>query len=129
MRWIKLWTNETIHGTTSKELPPHLRGIWFQLLAMAGLEPCYGKINITEDIAYTNKQLADLLKVPIKDLEETFKILLKPDVNKININGTGIIEIVNWHHYQSQAGYMKSYREGHKEAIKDAEKSKKKRKC
>ena len=42
------------------------------------------------------------------------KILVNPDINKIKINGKGIIEIVNWHHYQSQAGYMRSYREGHK---------------
>lgn len=122
MEWIKLWTKETIYGTTSKEIPYNMRGIWFQLLAMAGLEPYYGKVCINKNIGYVNNQLALILDVPLDILKKGLKIL--QEVDKIKINSNGVIDIVNWEHYQSQAGYMKSYREGHKKSMKGAKKSK-----
>lgn len=109
MDWIKLWTKEVIFGTTSKELPYDMRGIWFQLLAMAGLEPCYGQVCIAEGLPYSPEQLASLLDVPNEILEKALKIL--QEVEKVKINGAGIIEIINWGRYQSHAGYMQTWRE------------------
>lgn len=122
MEWIKLWPKETIYGTTSKEIPYEMRGVWFQLLAMAGLEPYYGQVCIAENLPYSIPQLSSLLDVPPEILKKALKIL--QDVEKVKINGAGIIEIVNWEHYQSQSGYMKSYRERHEKAMKGAKKSK-----
>jgi len=118
LEWIKLWTKETIFGTTSKEIPYEMRGIWFQLLCLAGIEPCFGQVCISKDLAYTDNQLAKILDTPIDTLKKGLKILI--DVEKIEINGDGIIGIINWSHYQSQAGYMKSYRERNKNKFQDA---------
>lgn len=108
MDWIKLWIDETLFGTTSKELSYDIRGIWFQLLTLAGKKPCYGQICIAENLPYSNEQLATLLNVPIKILEKALETCQK--VDKIKINKNGIIEIINWGRYQSQAGYMQTYR-------------------
>jgi len=113
-RWIKLWTQETLHGTTFTELEPAQRAVWFGELLMAGDSPEPGKICVTKDIGFTPDQRAAVLHVSVELLEETEVLLIQH--NKITKNGNNIIEIVNWDVYQTtdrteyMAEYMKEYR-------------------
>lgn len=118
-RWIMIWVQETLHGTTLQELEPDERAVWFESLCAAGDSVIPGKICISEDIGYTNDQLARLLNVPLELLERSVKKLQK--VGKIKLNHDNIIEIVNFNKYNPSedalnkrrdymAKYMRDYR-------------------
>lgn len=64
-RWVKLWTQETLYGTTSQELELDEQAIWFKLLALAGdsVEP--GKIEVAPGIPMTDEQIAGTIKAPL----------------------------------------------------------------
>ena len=110
-RWIKLWTQETLYGTTSQELELDEQAIWFKLLALAGdsVEP--GKIEVAPGIPMTDGQIAGTVKSPLDVWLRTKQRLQDPDVDKISIN-QGIIHITNWEKYQSEfdrTEYMRQY--------------------
>lgn len=107
-RWIKLWTQETLYGTTSQELELDEQAIWFKLLALAGdsVEP--GKIETAPAIPITDEQIAGILKAPLAVWLRTKQRLQDPDVGKISIN-KGIIHIKNWDKYQSDWQRIKKY--------------------
>jgi len=113
-RWIKLWTQETLYGSTTSELTPEQIGVWHLLLCMAGDSPDPGKICIAPNIGMTREQIALILKISPELLESTEKALLKH--NKISKNGTGVIEINNFIKYQGfdktihNKIYMRDYR-------------------
>jgi DnaD/phage-associated family protein len=110
-RWVKLWTQETLYGTTSQELELDEQAIWFKLLALAGdsVEP--GKIEVAPGIPMTDEQIAGTVKAPLDVWLRTKQRLQDPDVDKIYIN-KGIIHIKNWDKYQvefDRAEYMRRY--------------------
>lgn len=88
---------------------------------MAGDSPVPGIICAAPDIPFSNEQIAGTLNLKPKLLLDTIPILEKH--NKIERNGTGCIEIVNWYKYQPrfdkdeyQAQYMREYRAKQKES-------------
>ena len=110
-RWIKLWTQETLYGTTSQELELDEQAIWFKLLALAGDSPEPGQIEVAPNIPMTDEQIAGVIKAPLDVWLRTKQRLQAPDVDKIYIN-EGIINIRNWDKYQSEfdrAEYMRQY--------------------
>ncbi|TET41618.1 MAG: DnaD domain protein [Dehalococcoidia bacterium] len=117
-RWIKLWTQETLYGTTSAELELDEQAIWFKLLALAGDSPEPGKIEVAPSIPMTDEQIAGVVKAPLSVWLRTKQRLQAPDVDKISVN-QGIIHITNWEKYQAEADrteymrqYMRDYRKG-----------------
>lgn len=118
-RWVKLWTQETLYGTTTSELTPEQIGIWMLLLCMAGDSPEPGKICIAPNVGMTLEQRAAILKIPADTLEKTELELMKH--NKISKNGTGIVEVVNFIKYQGfdktihNKIYMREYRKKNKD--------------
>ena len=109
MKWIRLWTEETVFGSTFKELNAEERGVWFSLLALAGIgAPPPGEIKVCDKWGYTDHQLAAMLKVD-KDL--TRKVLNRlVKVEKITISKENIIYINNWKRYQTEYERQKKYR-------------------
>ena len=106
-KWIKLYVDETLRGTTFKELNLEERAIWFGLLLLAGDSPFQetGAIAITEDTGYTSEQLSSLLNADVEVIKRALKRLV--EVEKIKIDDNGVITIVNWNKYQST--YTKDY--------------------
>ncbi|MBA7560213.1 hypothetical protein ES708_01835 [subsurface metagenome] len=110
-RWVKLWTQETLYGTTSQELELDEQAIWFKLLALAGDSPEPGQIEVAPNIPMTDEQIAGVVKAPLDVWQRTKERLQAPDVEKISIN-QGIIHIENWDKYQGEfdkTEYMKEY--------------------
>lgn len=110
-RWIKLWTQELLYGTTSRELELNQQAIWLKLLAMAGDSPEPGKVEVAPGIPMTDEQIAGILTAPIDLWERTKERLQEPDVDKITVN-EGIIYIKNWDRYQAafdREAYMREY--------------------
>jgi len=105
-RWIKLWTQETLYGTTSRELELAERAIWHGFLALAGdsIEP--GKIEVAPNIPWTDEQLARVLNAPMEILLSAKQKMIK--YGKIKVNGN-IIVVNNWERYQSEYERTKRY--------------------
>jgi len=105
-RWIKLWTQETLYGTTNRELEPAERAVWFGFLALSGdsVEP--GKVEVAPNIPFTNEQLVKLLNVPMDILLSAKDKMIQ--CHKITTNGD-IITINNWETYQSNYERTKIY--------------------
>jgi len=110
-RWIKLWTQETLYGTTSEELLADEQACWFKLLALAGDSPEPGRVEVAPGVPMTDEQIAGILKVPLEVWMRAKDRLQHPDVDKIFIN-RGIIHIKNWDKYQGEfdkTEYMREY--------------------
>lgn len=108
-RWIKLWTQEMLYGTTSQELDLAEQAIWFKFLALAGDSPEPGQICVAPGIPFTEEQLVAILGAPIPTLRGAIEKMVK--FEKIIIND-GIIHIVNWLKYQTtfdRDEYMREY--------------------
>jgi len=118
MRWIRIWTEETLEGSTFEEMGNSVkmlafRGIWFSLITLAGNSSIPGKICFTEKTGYNLNQISDKLKVGINLLEEALDFLSSKEINKIKIikkNNEIIINIVNWTRYQTEYERQKQYR-------------------
>ena len=107
-RWIKLWTQETLYGTTSEELQLDEQALWFKLLALAGDSPEPGKVEVAPGIPMTDQQIAAIFKAPLNIWLRAKERLQAPDVDKIM--NEGIIHIKNWERYQSEYERTKKYR-------------------
>lgn len=66
--WIKIYCDQWLNGTI-REDSPELRGIWVDLLALAGSGKYgdSGEIKITDRVGFLDKQLADLLQISLQD--------------------------------------------------------------
>ena len=102
MRWVRLWTQETLYGTTNRELSLEERAIWFELLALAGDSPVPGVICISPDVSFTDSQLSQILGAPEALVRLTVDKLASPEIGKLSLNNSGLIHIVNWSRYQSE---------------------------
>ena len=115
MRWIRLWTEETLTGTTFSELNAAQRGVWFSLLVLAGRAPNEGRVELRKGIGYRLEHLAfdlqvepDVLNDAILRLIEVGKVRTLPRhsaYTKVNVRLT----IAKWGQYQTE--YAK-YRKG-----------------
>ena len=111
-RWIKLWVAESLRGTIRFDFTPEERGVWYDLLALAGDCRQEGLIAANENHPYPAKWVAGVLNISEGLLERTLKKCL--DSGRIATGDNGV-QIVNWGRYQSEYDRQKPYREGKKE--------------
>ncbi len=112
-RWIKVWSQELLYGSTTAELLPEERWVWIGLLAMAGDSVEQGYILAAPGVPWTKEQIAQILKVPLQVLESALQKMqvIPPGQTKpkVSINGTGVIRIMNWEKYQSDWDRVRHY--------------------
>jgi len=87
---------------------PAERFVWFGFLLLAGDSPFDGKITLTENIGYSNTQLAELLKCDREVIKKAKRKMIK--YGKIEMYPNQIIQICNWHKYQSEYKRQAPYR-------------------
>ena len=108
MRWIRLWTNETLQSTTFQELDLPQRGLWHSLLVMAGHNLRHpGIIELRDSVPYSIPTLAEIINCTESELQQGLHRL--QEVNKITILPDQRIQIVNWNKYQTR--YEKYYKQ------------------
>ena len=112
MKWIRLWPDHILNGSTLDELDPGQRGVWFTLLVLAGYSPVPGTICLARGVAYTHEQMAAVLKINEDYLISTIQYLAHKEIEKIIINPDKTISIKNWNRYQSEYERQKPYRFG-----------------
>jgi len=106
MKWIRLWVDETLDGTTFTELTMEERGVWFCLLALAGRGRRPGIVEAHQGDPWEISALASYLKCSIEVLSST--ILKLSQVKKVLLDDKGIISINNWSKYQTSYEKRKS---------------------
>ena len=107
--WFKVFADKWLRGTLRQETPA-LRGIWADILALAA-DGGYGEegiIQVAPNIGLTDAQLSAILNIP-EEMWLTSKSRLL-DTQRISINSSNTITIVNWAKYQSEYSRQKQYR-------------------
>ena len=105
MRWVRIWTKETVTGSTFQELDAETRGVWFSLIPLAGMNDPEGYISAFQGtVPMTEAQMSEILHIDKEVIRRAIKRLV--EVKKIEMLPTGIIRIVKWTHYQ---GYDNEY--------------------
>lgn len=103
IKWIKLSTgildDEKIVAIEGLEDGPCLCWMWIKLLALAGRQNCDGRISLTEEIPFTNAQLASRFRMTVGTIQHGLNVFQE----------YGMIEIINemiytsnWARYQDQ---------------------------
>ena len=107
--WIKVYCEKWLSGTIREERP-EVRGVWIDLLALAGSSQHgdVGEIKLANGVGYTDNQIAEILHIT-KALWRRSKQRFV-DSQRIKIAPKGAISIINWSKYQSEYGRQKPYR-------------------
>lgn len=106
-KWVKFWVNECLEGTVRFDFSPAERGVWYDLIMLAGRCRVPGTISANEHTAYPHSYIAGLLNVELELLETTLKKCV--DSGRVTEDSEGI-HLTNWPHYQSEYQRQKPYR-------------------
>lgn len=104
--WFPWWPDKWIFGSVRIECTPAERGIWVDLLSLASKDN--GHIRANEETPYPLQQLAGMLIIPEKELDEAIKKFIK--TKKLIKNNSGTLYIAKWDKYQ--------FSERHKRRVK-----------
>lgn len=107
--WVKLYCSRWLTGTLRQETPA-LRGIWADVLALAG-DGAYGdegSICLANRIGLTDVQIAAVLNLHDSEWANAKARLIQTD--RISANGTNVITVTNFARYQSEYQRQKPYR-------------------
>lgn len=107
--WVKLYCDQWLSGSLRKETP-ELRGIWADLLALAGSGKYgdTGKISLQNDVGLSDSQFEKLLNISKHQWRKTKNRLILTE--RIAVNNTNVVTIINWKKYQSEYERQKPYR-------------------
>ena len=107
-RWIKVWVQESLTGTLRFECDAGERGVWYDLLILAGNCRQDGIIAAGENKPYPDEWIAGTLNIPMELYRKAKAKFIES--GRIEENGMGI-KIVNWEKYQSEYTRQKKYRD------------------
>lgn len=110
--WVKIYVNECLEGTIRFDFTPAERGVWYDLILLAGRCRIPGLIAANENAPYPHSYIAGLLNIDQGLFETTLEKCKKS--NRILENSEGI-KLINWEHYQSEYERQKPYRQKAKE--------------
>jgi hypothetical protein len=120
LRWVPLYIDSWLFGSTRLELNLEQRAIWIDLLALAGKDQ--GFIRANENMPYPIEQLAGLLRVPTDLLKQTIKRCI--ETKKLTENPNGTLYVTTWENYKLTPQYIRRLKEegSKKEENKDKKK-------
>jgi hypothetical protein len=115
--WIKLYVDQCLHGSMIEELNAEQRWLWIGLLLLAGESSIPGIIFRRKNadgkpIGFSGITIAEMLDVNIDVYVDGIKRMINKE--KISIDKTGVIHILNWEKYQSEYQRQKRYRYGYR---------------
>jgi hypothetical protein len=108
--WIKVYCDKWLEGTL-REDSPDIRGVWIDLLVLAGggRYGDSGEIKLANGIGFTDKQIAEILKMKASLWRRAKQRFI--DTERIKISPKGAIQISNWSKYQSEYRRQKPYKQ------------------
>ena len=107
MTWVKIHISGWLHGSIRWQLNPDERGVWADLIVLAGQCLQGGKICDNDEKPYPRDYIAGQLNIPQELLDRT--------IDKCRAEGRiddskDMIVITNWKSYQSEYERQKQYR-------------------
>lgn len=103
-----MYVNECLEGTIRFDFNAAERGVWYDLIMLAGRCRVSGTISANEHTAYPHSYIAGLLNIEVELLEQTLEKCKQSDRVVEDEKG---IHLVNWAHYQSEYERQKPYRQ------------------
>jgi len=103
-----MWVDECLEGTIRFDFTPAARGVWYDLILLAGRCRVPGVISANETSPYPHSYIAGLLNIDLELLEETLEKCKAS--GRIEETEQGI-KLINWEHYQSEYERQKPYRQ------------------
>lgn len=94
--WFPWWPDKWIFGSVRIECTPAERGIWVDLLSLASKDNGY--IQANDETPYPLKQLAGMLIIPEKELDDAINKFIK--LKKLTRTKTGTLYVTEWEKYQ-----------------------------
>lgn len=93
--WIKVFCDKWLTGTL-REDQPDIRGVWIDLLALAGSGQYgdTGEVKLTNGTGFTDKQICEILNIKPGLWRRAKARFLETE--RIKISSKGAIAIVNW---------------------------------
>lgn len=107
--WIKLYPVDCLDGSIRYQLEPDERGVWYDLLNFSAICAIPGTIADKDGRPYPHSFIANRLNISLELLELTLRKC--KEEGRIREEDGGVIEITNWHAYQSEYQRQKPYRE------------------
>lgn len=108
MRYVKMYVGECLEGTIRFDFEPAERGVWYDLVILAGRMRVKGLIGAGSGVAYPRRWIAGILNIDEELLERTIEKC--KNTQRISENSDGIL-ILNWSKYQSEYDRQKPYRD------------------
>lgn len=107
--WFKIYADKWLTGTIREE-SPSVRGIFVDLLALAGGGEFgdWGVISLKNGVGIFDSQYQKILNVSKTEWRTTKKRLILTE--RIAVNSANVITILNWRKYQSEYERQKPYR-------------------
>jgi len=107
--WIKLYVDKWLEGSLRQEKPA-LRGVWADLLALCGGGQYSqdGEIKIKNGVGFPDKVLAKVLNITPNMWTICKKRLIETE--RLSVNSSNILTIINWKNYQSEYERQKPQR-------------------
>jgi len=105
--WVKLFIIGWLHGSIRWQLEADERGVWADLIALAGECGKEGKICDNDGRAYPRSYVAGMLHIPQELLDRTIAKCRREGRLEDNDD---ILIIKNWSAYQSEYERQKKYR-------------------
>jgi len=112
MTWVKFHIAGWLHGSIRWQLDPAERGVWADIIVLAGERLMGGKICDNDGKAFPLDFIASQLHIPLELFERTVDKCKKE--GRIEVKD-GVITIINWASYQSEYERQKQYRQKPKE--------------
>ena len=110
--WVKIHCDKWLsqEPDSIQQEPPEYRGLWTDMLALAGAGMCgdIGRIEILPGVGPTQEQLADGFSVHL-ELWQRFEARMI-ETQRIAIDSKRVIRILNWNEYQSEYGRLRKYK-------------------
>ncbi|MBA7639457.1 hypothetical protein ES703_47115 [subsurface metagenome] len=103
-----MYVTECLEGTIRFDFTPAERGVWYDLILLAGRCRIPGIIAANENSPYPHSYIAGLLNIDLPLFEATLEKCKTSGRIKETAQG---IELINWNHYQSEYERQKPYRE------------------
>lgn len=107
MTWVKIYVTGWLHGSIRWQLSPDERGVWADLIVLAGQCLAGGKICDNDGNAFPREYIANQLNIPLELLDRT---LAKCRHEGRIDDRDDVIVLTNWKAYQSEYERQKPYR-------------------
>jgi hypothetical protein len=97
--WVKLFCNQWLNGSARND-PLEVRALWVDLLAIAGEFGGDGRVRITENLPFSDENMAKMMRVKPFVWRKVKAYLIQNE--RIIVDSDGFLTITKWAAYQSE---------------------------